>query len=220
MAPPREDNRDNFVMDERYPEEDVSGLDAQPYHENASAVFRNKPFIPFIVGSLGLVVLIIVVTRLFATPQNTVDADYIQSLESKIRQLENQLLTRPALNQALKRIDRQESELNLVKKQLSRFESAVTTQIDQIIKEIGVLHQNNARPSAALAPKPKKSAKKQRIESPTSKSTTKIHVVQSGDTLYRIGRRYGLTIDQLRSYNGLAAKTTIYPGQKLKLVPK
>ena len=220
MADAKDNHREKFIIDDDYLEEDVSGLDSQPYHDHASTVFKNKPFIPFVIGGLGLVVLIIVVTRLFATPQNTVDAEYIQSLESKINKLENQLITRTDLDQALERIDRQESQLNLVKKQLNRFESAVMTQIDQITKEIGGLHRNNKRRPVASAPKPTKSAKKQRIEPSTSKSTTKIHVVQSGDTLYRIGRRYGLTVNQLRSYNELAANTTIYPGQRLKLGPK
>lgn len=219
MVESKDDNREKFTIDETYLEEEISGLHAQPYDENASAVFRKKPFIPFVIGGLGLVILIVVITRLLATPQNTVDPDYVRSLETKISELESQLLKRAALDQTLKRFDRQESELNLVEKKLSRFESTVTTQIDQIIKEIGVLRQNIKRRPATSAPKPTKTAKKQRIESPTSKSTTKIHVVQSGDTLYGLSRRYGLTVNQLRSYNNLAANAAIYPGQKLKLGP-
>jgi LysM repeat protein len=44
-----------------------------------------------------------------------------------------------------------------------------------------------------------------------------IHIVQRGDTLYSIARRYGVTVQALRSYNNLRSDT-IYIGQRL-LIP-
>jgi LysM repeat protein len=44
-----------------------------------------------------------------------------------------------------------------------------------------------------------------------------IHIVQRGDTLYNIARRYGVTVQALRSYNNLRSDT-IYIGQRL-LIP-
>jgi len=41
----------------------------------------------------------------------------------------------------------------------------------------------------------------------------------TGETLYSISRRYGLTVDQLRTYNNIGKDTAIRPGQKLKLSP-
>jgi LysM repeat protein len=43
-----------------------------------------------------------------------------------------------------------------------------------------------------------------------------IYVVQSGDVLGSIAQRYGVTVSQLQSWNGLGG-TTIYPGQRLKV---
>jgi LysM repeat protein len=48
----------------------------------------------------------------------------------------------------------------------------------------------------------------------------KIHKIQSGESLYSISRRYGLTVQQLRDYNNLEPKAKISPGQELKLIPK
>ena len=45
----------------------------------------------------------------------------------------------------------------------------------------------------------------------------KTHTVKQGDTLYRISRRYNLSVEQLRQYNKLDPKASIYPGQKLKV---
>ncbi|KEF36802.1 D-alanyl-D-alanine carboxypeptidase [Schinkia azotoformans MEV2011] len=47
---------------------------------------------------------------------------------------------------------------------------------------------------------------------------TEIYTVKSGDTLYKIANKYGITATQLKSQNGLAT-TMIYPGQQLE-IPK
>jgi LysM repeat protein len=44
-------------------------------------------------------------------------------------------------------------------------------------------------------------------------------VVESGDNLFRIGQKYGLSVDQLRKLNDLTADSKIFPGQKLKVSP-
>ena len=45
--------------------------------------------------------------------------------------------------------------------------------------------------------------------------STNLHIVQSGETLYRIGLLYGLTVAQLTSANGIVDPTRIYVGQQL-----
>ena len=72
-------------------------------------------------------------------------------------------------------------------------------------------------------PKPKaKPTAKPKAKTAVAKKKAVIpefHQVKAGDTLFRISRRYGLTVEQLRSYNNLAQDAAIYPGQKLKLKP-
>ena len=48
--------------------------------------------------------------------------------------------------------------------------------------------------------------------------TIAFHVVRRGDTLTRIARRHGASIDALRRVNGLTS-SRIYPGQALKVPP-
>ena len=43
------------------------------------------------------------------------------------------------------------------------------------------------------------------------------HVVQKGETLYRISVKYGVSVDELIRINKLSTNGTIYSGQKLKL---
>ena len=123
------------------------------------------------------------------------------------------MATLGVMDQALERIDNSEKELGLIMERVDRFEGTVTTQIDQIIKELEKLHQKTGS-----APAPKAKAV-QPVAKSTTKKKMKVHEVSAGETLYSISRRYGLTVDQLREYNNIGKDTAIRPGQKLKLSP-
>ncbi len=50
---------------------------------------------------------------------------------------------------------------------------------------------------------------------PSAPTGTRTHVVQSGDTLYGIAARYGVTVQALAQANGLTLYSLIYAGQTL-----
>jgi LysM repeat protein len=50
-------------------------------------------------------------------------------------------------------------------------------------------------------------------------TSTQVYVVQRGDTLFSIAKRYGTTVDALVKINKLASRNYIRTGQQL-LVPK
>ena len=220
MVDPKEANREDFIINEHHAAEEVADLDQEEFYERSSEVLRKKPNLPFIIGGLGLVVLVVMFVIILSRPKNIVDQEYLESLEARMQQLEKKLATIGIMDQTIERLGKQEQNLDRLNKKTDRFESTVTTQIDQIIKELGALHQKISQIRAAAAPQPKTSVKKQPDSSRKTKSTAKFHQVQPGETLYRISRRYGLSVVQLRSYNDLSPNTAIYPGQKLKLNPK
>ena len=51
------------------------------------------------------------------------------------------------------------------------------------------------------------------------KSTADFHEVEPGESLWGISRKYNLTVEELRSWNGLTAESTINAGQKLLIKP-
>ncbi|MDR0969190.1 MAG: LysM peptidoglycan-binding domain-containing protein [Lentimicrobiaceae bacterium] len=54
----------------------------------------------------------------------------------------------------------------------------------------------------------------------SGKTGTTIYTVKSGDTLWDIARKFdGVTVDQIKKWNNLNSKSTIKPGQKLKIAP-
>jgi LysM repeat protein len=50
-------------------------------------------------------------------------------------------------------------------------------------------------------------------------STKEFHIVQQGETLYGIARRYGVRVDQLQTWNKFLASTSISPCAKLRILP-
>jgi LysM repeat protein len=46
-----------------------------------------------------------------------------------------------------------------------------------------------------------------------------VHIVRAGETLYSIGRLYGVTIEELQTYNGLTNVNDLDIGQEIKIPP-
>jgi lipid-binding SYLF domain-containing protein len=55
--------------------------------------------------------------------------------------------------------------------------------------------------------------------SPSTESARRYHEVRRGDTLYGIGRKYGVDLDELRRLNNIREDQVIYPGQQILLPP-
>ena len=204
MVDPKFENHDNFVINDKY--DDARELDQEDYYDNHSGILRKKYLNPFTIGAAGLVVIVILLVVFLSGPEDTVDSKRLQSLEVKIQQLEKKLASIDAIDQTLDRLGKQEQNLNLISERFDRFNSTVTTQIDQIIKELGALHQKSSQ-----APQPAKTDQKE--------PKAKFHQVRAKETLWGISRQYGLTVSQLSSYNNMGADATLQPGQKLKLTP-
>ncbi len=54
---------------------------------------------------------------------------------------------------------------------------------------------------------------------PNPPSIPGVHIVQAGDTLFSIARRYGTSVAAMQSYNNLGNANIIYVGQRLKIPP-
>ena len=211
MVDSPKDNHEDFVISENDDTEGEEDSGRQEYYDNQTGLLRNKSNLPYIIGGIGLVIIVILLVIVLARPSNVVKSEQLQALEERVQGLEKRLATIGLIDQALVRIDDNEKELSLIMERVDRFEGTVTTQIDQIIRELGKLHQKAGTAPAAKVKTP------QPVANSTPEKQTKVHEVRAGETLYSISRRYDLTVDQLRTYNNIGKNAAIRPGQKLKL---
>ena len=207
MVDQKFENHDNFVINDKYDDEDIQELNREDYYDDHSGIFRNKYFNPFTIGGVSIVVMIVLLVILLSGPEDVVNSRQLQSLKVKIQQLEKKLASMGAMNQAFDRLGELEQQMSLISERYDRFNGTVTTQIDQIIKELGLLQKKKS--SQALQP----------VKTDQNQTISKFHQVRAKETLWSISRKYGLTLDQLRSYNNISPKATLLPGQKLKLTP-
>jgi len=73
-------------------------------------------------------------------------------------------------------------------------------------------------PKQPAAPKTEAVSPAKPVEAPEKKtSTEKYHEVKPLETLYGLGKTYGLTVDELRRLNNMGPTDSIRSGQKLKV---
>ena len=217
MVDPHNDHHDDFVIrrdDDAGNPEDYSREDN---FDNGGGIGSKKSLLPYIIGGVAVLILIVVGIVLLVPPRNSADANQLQAMEAKIRQLEKRLATIDAIDQALTRLDKQQVKFDTLTRRLDRFETTVNTQLDQVIKELGILHKQTDHLATPGKPASRKATR--RAKTVPAKKRPQYHQVRAGETLYRIGRRYGLTVKQLQGYNKIGPGVSIHPGQKLRLSP-
>jgi LysM repeat protein len=156
-----------------------------------------KSGLSFLVGVVifGLVVLVAVVFYRFST----IDSENeLESLERRITKLEERLY----------RLDWIETNLEEIKKQNEQLRSLKDT-----------LKKPTAPPKSTTAQKPITPPESTTAQPAEEQIDAVYHEVAPGETLYRIGLRYGIAVDELLRLNDLEPGATIYPKQKLIISP-
>ena len=112
---------------------------------------------------------------------------------SNMRSLERRI---KQLEERLYRLDRVEADLEQVKDKNKQLKTFIDT-----------------------FRKPETSSKSSLTQPVKNQTEAVYHEVVAGETLYRISRRYGLTLYELRGLNKLEPKSIIYPAQRLLIRP-
>jgi LysM repeat protein len=208
------DENDNFVMRTESEDTDVNEDQEEDYYLSEGSNLRKPKKLPWIVGAVVLLLLVVLFFSLFGKDDNSADMAQLKDFEIRIVRVEEKLDAVERLQDGLTRIEKQEKTLANLLVRFDNLESGMIRQMTQLKKELAEYRKKQAKaaaPQAKTSPPPAKPEKKA--------AKPKFHEVRAGETLYGISRNAGLTLEQLRSYNKLAATDTIRPGQKLKLTP-
>ena len=204
---------------ENEPEGDLLEDEDYPiWQKPKRSFFRDKVFkkleIPFIGVGVGLVILIILFVVSISGKDNTNIDNQVISIEKRLNQIEDRLNNLELNTGGGKQIEEQNSKLEELNDKISRLEASVALGMDQIAAEVNRMQK---RASSSRASRTSSTRVKEPVSSgPAQKATTsRYHQVRAGETLYGIGKRYGLKLEELLRLNKMKSNAVIYPGQKI-----
>lgn len=188
---------------------------------------RGRSETPFVLIGIGLVLVVAAFFMFFPRGGESdalLDAD---GLSDRLQQIEDRI---GAMETAMKELSFQKEDMELVKKAVLRFDetdASMSARIQSLAEDLASLQKEmeginkplpaSPKTSAEAPAAPKTSAEASVAQKTETAPQAAYHEVSSGDTLYSIGRRYGVSVDEIRKLNGLSAQDAIHPGQKLKL---
>ena len=165
-------------------------------------------------GGAGLLVLIILILLLFLGGERGSKED-LSFLEARLGRLEDRVKNTGIQEDRIRQIEEQQKAFKQSLLIMDRSLRSVKEDFDQLTVALQNLQQKKAAPPAPKA-EASKAVKKEAIPQPKPG----YHVVTRGETLYRISKQYGISVDEIRRLNNMDASSVIHPGQELLVTPK
>ncbi len=170
-----------------------------------------RPDLPLKTIGIGLLVVVAAIIILVFVTDSDEDRheNKIIRLENRVQEIESQLAD---IGKAFNESGATTKKTADLAARLDRLETSIHSRMGQITTQVSALKKQVVAKKAIT-----------RTQSKISKNTEKAavtarsHKVTSGDTLYDIARRYGVTIKQIKQWNKLPSSGRIYPGQKLNV---
>ena len=117
----------------------------------------------------------------------------------------------PPLEQKIASLERQIADLQ-GKLGTVGPDPALLQRVDALAQKVEALEKQK-QPTAEPKAKPSAPSK------PAVSTEKQYHTVQKGETLYRISKKYGISVEELRKLNNLSADQPLRTGQKLLVSP-
>ena len=204
-----EDDKD-FVLSSDYAQREASEIRENTHYGSDGGSSGTGAFKHIYIAIAGFLTLIILCVVLIARTYSLAEKSQLLALESRLEQLEGRLGSGEG---GLSQTGGSGNQLILLTERLDQLEANMTARMNNLVKEL------SAQPSEPVTESVQKAETPKPVPAAKVESKAKMHTVKPGDTLYRISRRYNLSVDQLREYNKLGAKAAIYPGQQLQVSP-
>ena len=162
---------------------------------------------------IGFLILAILLILLFTRNWSTTEENRILALENQMTKLEESIAKFEMIDDRVAQIWEQAQTFEQFKERFDRSEASLMLRMDHITKNIDSMQKQMGKSSARKA----KSSTSTTVSKKTAKK--RFHTVKPGETLYKIGRQYGLTVEKMRRLNKLDDSAVIHPGQKLLVSP-
>ena len=90
MVDSPKDTREDFVISNGYDEEEEGDLGREDSYSRQTGVLQNKSNLPYIIGGVGLVFIVILFVFILSGSSDGVKLEQLQALEKRIEQLEKE----------------------------------------------------------------------------------------------------------------------------------
>ena len=166
-----------------------------------------------ILGGAGILILIVLIA-LFSAGDNKLSTGDLSSIQIRLDQLDKRLTRLEGMEARIASLERQEKGWEQSVAEADRSGKSLTQRLNKLTQKIDQLEKRVASaPAKTETPYPI-----QKRPFPPDKG--RYHEVRSGETLYRISRQYGISVDELCRLNNLTPEQAIHPGQKLLVAPE
>lgn len=153
------------------------------------------------------------------------DTKPITEMGEKLKKLEVKLAEMEQNYQKVAQLALQEDKFEQVSARLDKLATSTTQRLDHVTREIETFRKQIAAPAKtdsapkqAVTPKTEAAVPVKPVETPEKKAAAeKYHEVKPKETLYGIGRIYGVTVDELRRLNNMGPTDMVRSGQSLKV---
>jgi len=218
------------LEDDNYDGPDYTGMGAEGLGTAASGIMRRYGLLIGLV-ILGICVLLVLLVAFPKKPP--VDTARLDSLTARIDQLQKQIDQLATDYGELAELKIQGKRAEQLLGRMDQLEKTTAQRMEELSQKLIAMEKQGLQPKPPpTAPKPPaakppatkppaKTSTKKATKSPSSKPAAptpavKYHTVQAGETLYRISRKYGITVDTLIQINKLSG-TNINTGDKLRV---
>jgi LysM repeat protein len=115
-----------------------------------------------------------------------------------------------------------EEKIAGLEKQLADLQGKISTSGPDpaLLQRVDALAQNVEALKKQKKPKAESKAKPFPPSKPAVSTEKQYHTVQKGETLYRISKKYGVSVEKLQKLNDLSADQPLRIGQKLLVSPR
>lgn len=211
-------NEDHFERRINEFEEEID--EDMGYSPNDERIIPRKSFLDFIpkrkiliLGGAGILLLVILIA-LFSGGSSELSRKDLTVISTRIDLLEKRLTRLEEAELRIATLQNQGKRLQQSMGEMDRSIESLTQRIDTLTQKPELREKGTAAVTKGTQAPPVITGK------PVSPVKRRFHEVRSGENLYRIALKYGLSVDELCRLNNITPSQAIHPGQKLIVSPK
>jgi LysM repeat protein len=197
--------------EEYFDEEQYSPWADQDNHKKGGLLNKSKSLFGLLIGAIIALVIVLLVL-IMGGGAGRAGSQQLAQLEERVQMLEERLDKFEAIDEKVTRIWEQAKSYETFKDRFERSEASTSLRMDHLTMSLESMQKQLSKIHAPVAAAAKAAAPK---TAPSTTPQTQYHLVQPGDTLYSISKKYNLEVDQLLKLNQMKPDSVIQPGQKL-----